>query len=265
MLRVDPGRDFSRGVAITSSFHPDANTHIEPVRYGKGSNAMGMLQSLLTEGDSDVPRWRQVLRQLRRRPADARLFFVRRWSERTVIALVMQSLDNSLTVSGRRGRFGRHTLTSRQGHGEPNPSWIPAGNEAVRRIADLIGGLPGGSWAEIAGKPLTAHFIGGCVIGESPDEGVLDPYHRAFGHPSLSVVDGSAITANLGVNPSLTILAQAERAFAMWPNRGEPDPRPAPGSRYRRIAPVPPVAPAVPAGAPGELRLPAAAPAPVES
>ena len=258
MLRVDPARDFSHGVAITSSFHPDENTHIEPVRYGKGSNAMGMLQTLLTEGDSPVPRWRQLVRHLRSKPGDVRSFVVRRWSERTVIALVMQSLDNSLTVSGRRGRFGRHKLTSRQGHGEPNPSWIPAGNEAVRRIATIIDGLPGGSWPEITGKPLTAHFIGGCIIGRSPDEGVVDPYHRAFGYPTLSIVDGSAITANLGVNPSLTILAQAERAFAMWPNKGEPDPRPAPGSPYRRVAPVPPAAPTVPAGATGELRLPSA-------
>ena len=256
MRRVDPSRDFSRGVAITSSFHPDENTHIEPVRYGKGSNAMGLLQTLLTDGDSELPRWRQLLRHVRRRPRDLRSFILRRWSERNVIALVMQSLDNSLTVSGRRGLLGRHKLTSRQGHGEPNPSWIPAGNEAARRIADLIGGLPGGSWSDIAGKPLTAHFIGGCVIGLSPDEGVIDPYHRAFGYPSLSIVDGSAITANLGVNPSLTILAQAERAFALWPNKGGPDPRPAPGGPYERIAAVPPVAPAVPAGAPGELRLP---------
>jgi cholesterol oxidase len=254
-LRVDPARDFSRGVAITSSFHPEPHTHIEPVRYGRGSNAMGLLQTLLTEGDSPVPRWRQLLRHIVRHPGDVRSFLVRRWSERTVIALVMQSLDNSLTVAGRR-RLGRHTLTSRQGHGQPNPSWIPAGNEAVRRIASIIGGLPGGSWSEIAGKPLTAHFIGGCTIGSSSSDGVVDPYHRAFGYPTLSIVDGSAITANLGVNPSLTILAQAERAFAMWPNRGDPDPRPSPGAPYERIAPVSPRSPAVPADAPGALRLP---------
>ena len=251
--RVDPGRDYSRGVAITSSFHPDERTHIEPVRYGKGSSAMGLLQTLLTDGDR--PRWRQLLGQLVRHPGLLRSLSVRRWSERTVIALVMQSLDNSIVVSGRRGRFGRHRLTSRQGHGEPNPNWIPAGNEAARRIAAKIDGIAGGSWGEIFDMPLTAHFIGGCPIGSSPAEGVIDPYHRAFGYPSLSIVDGSAISANLGVNPSLTILAQAERAFSMWPNRGEPDPRPAPGQPYRRVPPVRPRAPVVPAGAPGELRL----------
>jgi cholesterol oxidase len=250
--RVRPDRDYSRGVAITSSFHPDERTHIEPCRYGKGSNAMGLLQTLLTDGDR--PRLRQLLGQLVRNPGLLRSMHVRRWSERTVITLVMQSLDNSIVVSGGKGLFGRHKLTSRQGHGEPNPTWIPAGNDAVRRIAAKIDGIAGGSWGEIMNKPLTAHFIGGCAIGDGPRRGVIDAYHRAYGYPTLAIVDGSAITANLGVNPSLTILAQAERAFSLWPNKGEPDARPAQGAPYRRLAPVPPRAPAVPAGAPGELR-----------
>jgi cholesterol oxidase len=249
--RVDPEKDYSRGVAITSSFHPDENTHIEPVRYGKGSNAMGLLQTLLTDGDR--PRVRQLLAQLLRRPGLLRALNVRRWSERTVIALVMQSLDNSIVVSGRRGWTGRRTLTSRQGHGEPSPNWIPAGNDAVRRVAAKIDGIAGGTWGEIMNVPLTAHFIGGCAIGPTAADGVVDPYHRVFGHPTLSVVDGAAISANLGVNPSLTILAQAERAFSLWPNKGEADPRPAPGDAYVRLDPVAPRSPAVPAGAPGEL------------
>ena len=87
---------------------------------------------------------------------------------------------------------------------------------------------------------MTAHFLGGCTIGRSAADGVVDPYHRVFGHPGLHVVDGSTVSANLGVNPSLTIVAQAERAFALWPNAGEPDPRPAPGEPYVRLAPVRP-------------------------
>ena len=102
---------------------------------------------------------------------------------------------------------------------------------------------------------MTAHFLGGCPIGDSPETGVIDPYHRLYGHPGIHVVDGSAVSANLGVNPSLTITAQAERAMAMWPNKGEPDPRPAPGSPYQRVEPVYPVRPAVPAGAYAELRF----------
>ena len=109
---------------------------------------------------------------------------------------------------------------------------------------------------ENAGLAVTAHFVGGCVIGATHEEGVVDPYHRVFGHPGLHIVDGSTITANLGVNPSLTITAQAERAMALWPNKGEADPRPEPGSEYLDVAAVAPRSPVVPAGAPGELRLP---------
>jgi cholesterol oxidase len=149
----------------------------------------------------------------------------------------------------KRGKY-----TSKQGHGEPNPSFIPAGYEANELTARHIGGVAGGTWSEIFDVPLTAHFIGGCPISEDPTNGVIDPYHRVHNYPGLSVVDGAAITANLGVNPSLTITAQAERAFSFWPNKGTSDLRPAQGAEYRRLAPVAPVTPAVPASAPGGLR-----------
>jgi cholesterol oxidase len=161
-----------------------------------------------------------------------------RWSERTVILLVMQSLDNSITTYTRRGLFGRRRYTSKQGHGEPNPTFIPAGFEANQLTAKHIDGIAGGTWGELFDIPLTAHFIGGCAIGTDAEHGVIDPYHRVHGYPGISIVDGSAISANLGVNPSLTITAQAERAFAFWPNKGEPDPRPAQGAGYQRIEPV---------------------------
>ncbi|HEX2131497.1 MAG TPA: GMC family oxidoreductase [Actinophytocola sp.] len=251
---VDPERDFSRGVAITSSIHPDETTHIEPVRYGRGSNAMGLLQTIATDGAASAPRWLQALRFLARHPVQsARLLRVHRWSERTVILLVMQSRDNSITTYTRRGLFGRRRYTSRQGHGEPNPTFIPAGHEANQLAAKHIDGMPGGTWGEIFNIPLTAHFIGGCPIGETPDDGVIDPYHRVHNYPGISIVDGSTISANLGVNPSLTITAQAERAFSLWPNKGDPDPRPEPGTPYRRLAPIPPASPAVPPSAPAAL------------
>jgi cholesterol oxidase len=254
---VVPDRDFSTGVAITSSFHPDSSTHIEPVRYGKGSNAMGLLQTIATDGDSDVPQWKQALSFFVRHPLRGmRLLSTRRWSERTLILLVMQSLDNSLTTYLKRGLFGRPRYTSKQGHGEPNPTFIRAGYEANTRAAKHIDGTAGSNWGELAGMPLTAHFIGGCAIASDAEHGVIDPYHRVFNYPGLSVVDGAAVSANLGVNPSLTITAQAERAFAMWPNKGEADPRPDQSAGYRRIAPVPPAHPAVPAEAPGALHLP---------
>jgi len=170
-----------------------------------------------------------------------------------VIALVMQSLDNSLTTRYRRGLFGGG-LRSRPGHGEPSPTWIPAGNEATRKLAAQIDGIAGGSVTEAFDIPLTAHILGGAPIGASADDGVIDAYHRVFGHPGLHVVDGAAVTANLGVNPSLTIAAQAERAVSMWPNRGEPDPRPPLGEPYERVPVVPPASPTVPADAPAALR-----------
>ena len=126
-------RDYTRGVAITSSWHPDEVTHIEPVRYGKGSNAMGLLATVMTDGGGRVPRWLKWIGEGLRHPVVfLRSFSVRRWSERTVITLVMQTLDNSITVFRKRGLLGTR-LTSTQGHGEPNPTWIPVGNEAVRR------------------------------------------------------------------------------------------------------------------------------------
>jgi cholesterol oxidase len=247
--------DFTDGVAITSSFHPDEHTHIEPVRYGKGSNSMALLQTVLTAGGSAGARWMSGLATLIRHPRTLRLFSVRHWSERTIIALVMQAKDNSLTVGLKRTWYGRRKLTSQQGHGEPNPTWIPAGNEAVRRLAEQMDGIAGGTWNELFNIPLTAHILGGCTIGSSAATGVIDPYHRMYGYRGLHVVDGASISANLGVNPSLTIAAQAERAMSFWPNRGELDPRPKLGMEYVRIDPVTPANPIVPQGAPAALRL----------
>jgi cholesterol oxidase len=257
-ISPDTSVDYSEGVAITSSFHPDEHTHIEPVRYGKGSNAMSFLQTVLTDDDGERPRWRTWLREMARQRGNVRaLYDVKHWSERTIVALVMQTLDNSITTFTRRNRLtGRRRLTSRQGHGAPNPTWIPVGNEAVRKMARIMGGTAGGSIGEPFNRPLTAHFIGGCTIGDSHRTGVIDPWHRVYGYDGLHVVDGSAISANLGVNPSLTITAQAERAMAYWPNQGEDDPRPSVGSAYTDLAPVPPRHPAVPEQAPGALRLP---------
>jgi cholesterol oxidase len=248
------GDDHSRGVAITSSFHPDEHTHIEPTRYGPGSNAMGALRSLLIDGGGRLPRWVKFLCQVGARPQDAvRLPNLRDWSRRTIVALVMQSRDNSITVvSSASGRGMR----ARRGHGEPNPTWIPQAHRAVRMLAEEMGGIAGGTWLDLFNVPTTAHFIGGCAIGSSPGEGVIDPYHRVYGHPGLHIVDGSAVSANLGVNPSLTITAQAERAMAFWPNRDEEDARPPLGAEYERLRPVAPKNPVVPAGAPGALRPP---------
>ncbi|MFE7549633.1 GMC family oxidoreductase N-terminal domain-containing protein [Streptomyces gardneri] len=247
--------DFTRGVAITSSIHPDANTHIEPVRYGKGSNSMGGMTVLqVPYGAHRVRNW--FLNVLKHPTLAARSLSNWRWSERTIIGLVMQSLDNSLTTYRKPGGIGKGLLTARQGHGAPNPVQIPEATEAATLLAEEINGFAGSNIGELMGTPLTAHFLGGCPIGADAESGVIDPYHRLFGHPGISVVDGAAVSANLGVNPSLTITAQAERAMSFWPNKGEEDPRPRQGEAYVRVAAVEPKSPAVPAEAFGALRLP---------
>jgi cholesterol oxidase len=249
--------NFTTGIAITSSFHPDEDTHVEVCRYGQGSSALGLINAPLVDGGHAGSRlsavW-QAYRTLGLRRALA-IHNPRRWAEQSIVVLVMQTLDNSITTYVKRGLLGRR-MTSRQGVGDPNPSWIPMANKVARDLAAEIGGNAGSSTADLAGIPMTAHFIGGCVIGESPETGVIDPYQRVFGHPGLHITDGSAITANLGVNPSLTITAQAERAMALWPNRGEADARPALGEPYVRVPVVAPVKPAVPPGAPAALLIP---------
>ncbi|SCG34520.1 GMC family oxidoreductase [Micromonospora coxensis] len=248
--------DLSHGVAIGSSIHPDPVTHVEPVRYGPGSNLLGLLATVLVDDTGGRPRWAAGLRELARSWRDLRLLaWPGRWSEQTVVLLAMQPLDNSITLYTRRGPLGRRRLTSRQGVGQPNPTWVPAAHEVARRVADKIDGVPLGALTELVGRPVTGHFIGGCPIGPDPAHGVIDPYHRLYGHPGLHVIDGSAVAANLGVNPSLTITALAERAVAMWPHAGQPDPRPALGQGYRRVDPVPPRRPAVPPSASAALRL----------
>ncbi len=250
------GTDFTEGVAITSSFFPDADTHVEPVRYGKGSNSMGLLQSLITRPVPGKKRWQVWARELITHPMDAiAMLNVRNWSERSVISLVMQTVDNSLTLAGKRGLFGRWVLATDTSQSNPAPTYIPVAADVVEQVAGLIDGRAGSSVFENIDAALTAHFVGGCVIGADSEHGVIDPYHRVFNYPDLHVVDGSAITANLGVNPSLTITAQAERAIAMWPNKGEPDPRPSPGEQFVSVKPQAPHRPYVPSTAPGALRL----------
>jgi len=249
-----PQPELTQGVAITSSIHPDDHTHIEPVRYPPGSNAMGLLTTVLVDGGGKVPRQVRFVRKVLRHPVQfLRSLSVHRWSERSIILLVMQSRDNSISL---RRHSKLDVLVSRPGHGEPNPSYLPVANDAARKTAEMLDGDAWGAWNEtMLDAPTTAHILGGCVIGDSAETGVIDPYQRVYGYEGLSVADGSAVSANLGVNPSLTITAMTERAMSLWPNRGEEDPRPPLGEGYVRLDPVAPEAPAVPIGAPAELRL----------
>jgi cholesterol oxidase len=232
--------DYSHGVAITSSIQVDDETQIQPVRYGKGSNLMGLLGTILVD-EPGAARWAAAA--VRHPWVFAHSLWLRRWSERTVILLVMQSRESTLRVRlNRRGRLT--TLDSSA------PGRIPVATEAARIAAGLMGGYPGSSLNEvILGTPTTAHILGGATVGS-----VIDRYHRVLSAPGLHVVDGAAVGSNLGVNPSLTIAAQAERAFSLWPNRGEEDPRTPLGAAYAAADRVTPKRPAVPAGAPAALR-----------
>lgn len=232
-------RDFSEGSAITSSVYPTPDTHIEPVRYGHGSGFMGLLQSVL--GSSPAGKAPTVLRtlgnalkSLHRLPS---LYNLRKWPQRTLILLVMQARDNSLVTSLKRGIFGSR-LVSRQGTGEPNPHWVELGHQVARELEKEIDGTAGAVTTEAFGIPMTAHFLGGCVIGANENEGVVDGYLRAFGEPGLHIFDGSTLSANPGVNPSLSITAQAEWACAHWPNKGEKDARPKLGAKFKVVAPI---------------------------
>ncbi|TYL44855.1 GMC family oxidoreductase [Nocardioides sp. BGMRC 2183] len=242
--------DFAQGVAISSSIHPEAQTHVEVVGYGKGQNAMFLQTLPMTDGGA-FRFLRMLLGAVLHPVRFLRSQDARRASERSVILLVMQSLDNSLTSFRHRGR-----LRTRHGDGEPNPDWLPVAHDVARRWERKVDGVAGAVATDLFNIPATAHYIGGCTIGASAETGVVDLYQRVFGHPGLHVADGSAITANLGVNPSLTITAQAERAMAFWPNKGEEDPRPPLGEPYRRIEAVAPRRAVVPPTAPGALRLP---------
>ncbi|NNH70825.1 GMC family oxidoreductase [Nocardia uniformis] len=242
--------DFAEGIAITSSIHPEPNTHVEVCHYGKGQNGLFPLSVPIVDGGA-FRFLRFLLAMLLHPIVFARSLNARRASEKSVILLVMQSLDNSLTSFRRWGQ-----LKTKQGMGEPNPTWIPLAHDVGRRFGEKVDGDVQSLIMDVFNIPATAHYIGGCVIGQDPQTGVVDPYQRVFGHPGLHIADGSAVTANLGVNPSLTITAQAERAMAFWPNRNESDPRPELGQPYRRIAPVRPQRATVPDSAPGALRLP---------
>lgn len=224
----DDSRDFTRTVAITSSIYPDPNTHIEVVTYGGGGDSMGLLFTLLTGKGTRLTRPVLWLGQVLRHPIWAlRMLWPVGWSRRTVILLVMQTLDNALRLVPKRRLFGRGVrLQTEQDPEKPNPTFIPVADRAARWFARRLGGVAqGGITESILNIPTTAHILGGAVIGSGPEDGVIDARHRVFGYRNLLVCDGSAVPANPGVNPSLTITAMAERAMSYIP----PKPGAAPG------------------------------------
>ncbi|HZB77984.1 MAG TPA: GMC family oxidoreductase, partial [Solirubrobacteraceae bacterium] len=211
--------DMTRRVAISSSVFPDPDTHIETVTYGDAGDAMSALYTLLVGDGTRLTRPLKLLAASLRHPVRlAKLSWPRGWSRRTVIVLVMQSLDNAIALRARRTLTGRVKLRTEQDPERPNPTFIPVANQFAAWLAERTGGIAQSSVTEaVANIPTTAHILGGAVIGAGAESGVVDGRNRVFGYDNLLVCDGSAIPANVGVNPSLTITALAEHAMSHVP------------------------------------------------
>jgi cholesterol oxidase len=226
-VRVPGSReDLSKGIAIGSGFYLDQYTHIEATRYPAGSDAMGLLATVLTGGQPGRRRillWLKVLAgSLLRHPIRTlRSLHPFGWARESVILLCMQTLDGHINMRLGRPWFWpfRRVLRSQ---GQRIPTFIPQANEFARQVARAIGGTPMSMVTEILfDVPGTAHILGGCTMAASAECGVVDSRHRLFGYRNLYVCDGSVIAANLGVNPSLTICALTERAMSQIPPAAE--------------------------------------------
>jgi cholesterol oxidase len=215
--------DLTKRVAITSSIYPDPYTHIETVTYGMAGDSMSTLYTLLVGDGTRVTRPLKLLGQAIRHPGKfAQALWPRGWSRRTIIVLVMQTLDNAIALRPKLTRSGEVRLQTEQDASRPNPTFIPIANEAAEWLARRTGGVAQSSVMEaLLNIPSTAHILGGAVIGRDPDHGVVDADQRVFGYENLLVCDGAAVPANVGVNPSLTITALAEHAMSRVPAAGE--------------------------------------------
>jgi cholesterol oxidase len=233
----DDGRDFTRSVAITSSIYPDPDTHIEVVTYGGAGDAMSRLFTAMTGPGTRLTRPLKWLAAMLRHPLQAaRLLWPLGWSRRTIILLVMQTVDSAMHFRARPRRLGRGVrLQTEQDPERPNPTYIPAAGNAARWLAERTGGIAQSGLTEAAlNIPTTAHVLGGAVIGADASRGVVDDRHRAFRYRNLLVCDGAAVPANPGVNPSLTITALAERAMTFIPEREAREPAEAPADLVER-------------------------------
>ncbi len=213
-------------VAITSGVQIDAETHVEMVRLNDGSDALAWLTAPLTDGGGALPRPLRLLATILRHPLRTlRGLWPLGRARRTGIVLAMQNAQGELQLVRSRPWWApwRRRLRTRLPAGQPRPAaWIPRANEVTRRLAERLGGHAWSTWPEVLlGAPVTAHVLGGCPMGDTPEEGAVDREARLFGHPDIRVVDGSIVPVNLGVNPSLTITALAEYVMARVPHRDE--------------------------------------------
>ncbi len=234
-LGVDPVGDRARRRArlqrlgaITSSIYPDPDTHIEVVTYGEAGDAMsGTFTAMAGPGTRLTRPLKWIAAMLRHPLQTLRMRIPYRWSRRTVILLVMQTVDAAMHLRPKRKLLGRGVrLQTEQDPERPNPIYLPAAAEAARWFAERTGGIAQSAVTEsIQNVPTTAHILGGAVIGADPESGVVDAANRVFGYENLLVTDGASIPANPGVNPSLTITAKAEHAMSLVPPKDGAEPR----------------------------------------
>jgi cholesterol oxidase len=206
--------DLSKGIAIGSIVRVNEHSHVEAVRYGSGSGFWKMLGVPITYGNNFFIRLCKLFLRLITKPASwLSIYFTKDFAKESVILLFMQHIDSALRF--RRGVFNlKSTLSS----GTAPTAFMPYAKEIAEETGKIIGGHPFVLVTEaITGIPTTAHILGGAVIGRSPEQGVIDHDHKVFGYKNMYVCDGSAISANPGVNPALTITAMSERAMSKIP------------------------------------------------
>jgi cholesterol oxidase len=220
-LRSGDFADEQRSVSLTGSLFPTADTHVEWVHYGPAGDTFGFNFTPLTGDGTRLTRPLKLIANVLLHPVDAvRSRNPRGWSSRSVLIGAMQTLDNSIRFVPRRRLLGGGVrLQTQQDPEHPNPTFIPIVHEFISRVAGKVDGIAQGWFSEALNVPVTAHILGGAVIGRTRDDGVIDGRHRVFGYENLMVCDGAALPFNPGVNPSLTITAMAERAMAMVPGR----------------------------------------------
>ena len=218
----DDSRNLWNSVAISSSIHTDADTHIEVVTYGERGDFLSFLVTLITGEGTRFTRVFSLLGNAVRHPIQfLKTLWPFGWSRKTIVLLVMQSLDNAISFRARKRWFGSGVrLTTAQDPAKPNPTYIEAGNKAAAWIAEQTGGVAQCSVFEaLANIPTTAHILGGVAMGSDAEHGVVDLEQRVFDYTNLLICDGSVVPANPGVNPSLTIVAMTERAMSRIPEK----------------------------------------------
>ena len=215
--------DYTKGIAISAQFNPDEKTSIETVRFGKGQNAMGGLSTILPATRNLPGLFGWIFAIFQHPVSYIHSIFPYKWSENSVILLVMQPINNYLKLNylSRWWRLGFKSMNSSLSTSEKIPAYIPVGEKVVKMVAKKTGGTPMTSYFDsLFGIPTTAHILGGCCLANSIDEGVINENFEVFNYPGLYVIDGSSIPSNLGVNPSLTITAMAEYAMSQIPEKG---------------------------------------------